>query len=154
MRSQVIKVRNAPQSAGPVHAVRVKPFGVFILMFILGLAGLIFSSSALSSIGFCLMLFALFGLVMLPDRTLITFSPENLILYNRRDHSECFLIYWDEIVNWQYEWHPVNDDLVIMLVDDSIEMIEVYSKRSVAKYLNLYAPNKEIKNVRMKDGRI
>ena len=154
MKSQVIKVRNAPQSAGPVHAVRVKPIGVFILMFVLGLAAMIFTSNAMSSIGFCMMLFALFALVMLPDRVLISFSPENMVLYNRRDHSECFLIYWDEIVNWQYEWHPANDDLVITLIDDSIELIEVYSKRSVAKYLNLYAPNKEIKNVRMKDSRL
>ncbi len=154
MKSQIIKIRNAPQSAGPVHLVRVKPVGVFIVMFVVGLAALVFLEQALSAIGFCMMLFALFSLVMLPDRVLISFSPENLILYNCRDHSECSLIYWDEIVNWQYEWHPANDDLVISLVDGTMEIIDIYSKRSVAKYMNQYAPGKEIKNVRMRKNEI
>ena len=64
------------------------------------------------------------------------------------------MIYWDEIVNWQYEWHPANDNLTITMVDGSMQIIELYSKRRVAKYLNMYAPNKEIKNVRIKEGKI
>ena len=88
----------------------------------------------------------------MPDRILIQFTPDYLVLYNHRDAETCTIIYWDEIVNWQYEYHPSVDKLLINLVNGTSESIEMYSRRAVARYMNQYAPDKEIKSVRRKDS--
>ena len=133
--------------------IRVKPVGVLCLMLAGGVA-LLFAGRVWQAIGVAMAMFALFCLALLPDRVLVTFTPERLLLYNCSDRSECTMIYWDEIVSWQYEWHPASDDLVVTLTDGTMHAIELYSKRRAARYRNMYAPNKEIKNVRMKEGRV
>lgn len=153
MRSQVIKIKNIPQQEPPVHYIRVKPVTALSVMLGIG-AGLLFTGTVWQVIGMSMIMFALFCLLLLPDRVLVVFNPKFMILNNCIDRSECMMIYWDEIVNWQYEWHPANDNLTITMVDGSMQIIELYSKRRVAKYLNMYAPNKEIKNVRIKEGKI
>ena len=55
------------------------------------------------------------------------------------------MIYWDEIVNWKYEYHTSVDLLKVTTVDDNTESVEMYSKWGVRKFMNLYAPGKEVK---------
>ena len=46
----------------------------------------------------------------------------------------------------------MSDLLVVTLLDGSTQSVDMYSKRSVAKYMRQFAPNKEKKNVRNKEG--
>jgi len=41
--------------------------------------------------------------------------------------------------------------LVLSLTDGSTQTIELYSKRSIERFMNQYAPGKELKNARRKD---
>ena len=67
------------------------------------------------------------------------------MLYNRHDKRECFIIYYEDMVSWHYEWNPSYDQLVISLVDGSVEKQEVYAKYRIGKWLNSLAPGKQAK---------
>lgn len=147
MRSQEIKIRNLSFSEGKPKSIRVKPMKALFACIVIGTV-FIFQKNLLTATGLALVLLGLFGIVLMPDRTLAQFTPENLILYNSRNRDSCMLIYWDEIVNWQYEWHAMSDLLVVTLIDGSTQTAEMYSKLSVARLMRLYAGNKEKKNNR------
>ena len=67
------------------------------------------------------------------------------MLYNRHDKRECFIIYYEDMVSWHYEWNPSTDQLVISLVDGSVEKQEVHAKYRIEKWLNSLAPGKQAK---------
>ena len=98
-----------------------------------------------------MILMSVFALLMLPDRYLIQFTPDYLVLYNRRNADECTIVYWEDIVTWQYEYHKGVDVLALSLTDGSSQTIELYSKRPIIRVMNQYAPGKEQKSARRKD---
>ncbi len=150
MRSQVIKVRNLPECTVQPYTIHVKPVAALAITGIAGFA-LLITGTAAAGAGVILILVSVFSLLMMPDRRLIQFTPDYMVLYNHRDASVCTIIYWDELVTWQYNYHPAMDVLIVSLTDGSSQSIELFSKRTAARFLNMYAPGKEIKNVRRKD---
>ena len=147
----MIKVKNLPAECLNAPTVSVKPKVLLFALLIIGLIILFFYPYYIV-IGLCFSAIAAFCLVALPDHDLVKFTENYIVLFNQRDRSMCMMIYWDEIVNWQYEWHGANDLLVISLVDGSTQTIEMFSKSSIAAYMNQYAPGKEIKTTRRKEG--
>lgn len=111
---------------------------------------IIFINRPLALLGITMVLVSMFSLIVLPDRTLCEFSTTWMAVYNQHNRSECMMIYYDEIVSWQYEWHSSVDTLAICLVDDSTESIDVFGKKRIAKLLNEHIPGKEIKSIRTK----
>ena len=143
MKSQVIRKRNLPEGMFVNARVQLKPT-VFLALMVM--AGTLFVAARpyLVLSGIMMVMLGAFCLFVMPEGVLCEFTKEYLILYNRRSSSECMMIYWEDIVSWQYEWHPNADYLIIMLVDGSTESQEVYSK-SIRRLMNTYAPGKEIK---------
>lgn len=91
-----------------------------------------------------------FCLVFLPDRVLCEFSNDWMALYNQHNKQECMMIYYEDIVSWQYEWHSSVDSLIICMIDGTTEALDVYSKRRLEKIMNEHVPGKEIKSIRTK----
>lgn len=153
MRSQVIRIRNLPSDKIIRHTVHVKPT---VLMGIFLLAGvtILFMKPYLLMAAVIMILLALFSLFIMPDRKLCDFTDDYLVLYNQADRDRCFLIYWEDIVSWRYEWHPSLDQLVIVLVDGSTQIQEMYSRLSIQYYMDRYARGKEIKNNAIKRMKI
>ena len=144
MKSQAIRKRNLPSDVVVDHRIQLKPTVPLVLM---AMAGMIFvvAKPYLVLIGLVMCMLAVFCLFVMPEGILCEFTSRYLILYNRKDRSDCMLVYWEDIVSWQYEWHTYADLLVIMLVDGSTEIQEVYSSR-VRRYMKKYAPNKEVRS--------
>ena len=151
MKSQMIKTRNLPDWTHQPHMIHVKPVAFLTLVGLAGIA-LFVSGTVWVGVGLILSITSVFALLMMPDRILIQFTPDYMILYNHRERETCTVIYWEDLVNWQYEFHPNYDTLSCFLTDGSVQRIDLYAKRPAAKYLNQYAPGKEIKNVRMKEN--
>ena len=145
MKSQKIYIRNLPADRAVTHTVRLKPL---LLIFLILLSGILlfFASIYYRTIAAVMVMVALFMLAVMPEKILCEFTDKYLILYNQKDHSRCMMIYWEDIVNWRYEWHAYSDQLWITLVDGISESIELYSKRSVRRWLNRYAPQKELRH--------
>lgn len=150
MRSQKIKIRNVETDKSKlVRTLRVKPTLLLFFILLCG-TGIIFLVPYLIILGIGLVMTAGFALIVLPDRILCEFTKDYLILYNHPSRDDCTLVYWEDIVSWQYEYHGACDQLVLILVDGSTERQDVYSKRVLKKYLDMYAPGKEIKTTRMR----
>ena len=144
MKSQPIKVINLPQTKESLPAIRVKPILIHVLFIVLAF-WLIFSDSELTAAGIMLLVFPIFSLFVLPDRTLVEFSEQYMVMYNERDRERCMLIYWEDIVSWQYEWHQWADHFIVNLVDGSSCSVDMYSKRRISGWMEHYAPHKEIR---------
>ena len=150
MKSQVIKVHNLPDWKSQPHTIHVKPVLGLSILTVCGMAMLF--SSTLAGLGLVAVIVTTFALLMMPDRNLIQFTPEYAVLYNHRDPGLCTIVYWDDLVTWQYEYHPSVDQLTFHLVDGSVQSIEMFRKSAVARYMNQYAPGKEVKTSRRKEA--
>ena len=149
MKSQIIKQRNIPEYPNIIKSVRVKPMILLAVCLVAGLVTM-FLFQSFSLLGAMLVAASTFSLLILPDRKLIDFTEKYCILYNQKDYSECKLVYWDEVLSWQYIWHPDIDELMIEMVDQSVEKVEVYSRLSVIPMMSAYAPGKQIKSSKKK----
>lgn len=154
MKSRVYKIRNFQTPAGvKPKAIHLKPVPALIMLLCVGIFMTSFESYV-AVIGMILVLMAVFAMFILPDRYLLLFFPEYMVLNNQNDESLAMVVYYDEIVNWRYDYHSSYDVLSISLVDGSSENIEMFSKMAVKKYLNMYVPGKEVKNIRVKEKSI
>ena len=151
MKSQMIKTRNLPDWTHQPHMIHVKPVAFLTLVGLAGIA-LFVSGTVWVGVGLILSITSVFALLMMPDRILIQFTPDYMILYNHRERETCTVIYWEDLVNWQYEFHRNYDTLSCFLTDGSVQRIDLYAKHPAANYLNQYAPGKEIKSVRIKEN--
>lgn len=114
---------------------------------------MIIASSNLIVAGLSLILVSIFMITILPDRVLITFLDDCMVLYNQQDRSMCMLIYYDEVVNWQYVYHAKYDEIIFTLTDGSKEVQEMYSLNSVAAALDEHLKGKKLKSMRIRKER-
>lgn len=150
MKSQYIKTRNIPETVRKnAYTVRVKPWWLLIILFVVGIV-LVAARSYTIGIALPIMILTLFCLLGMPDRILVQFMPEYVLLYNRQNRDECAMIYYDEVVSWQYEYHGSCDLLVFTLTDGTTESVDMYGRYAVSRYMKLYLPHKEVKTARRK----
>ena len=149
MKSQIIRICNIPKSEGlkPVR-IHVKPTTQLIIGIGIG-ALLMCSPWSLGAYGMVVMGICLFSL-FLPDRTLVEFYPDFLVLYNQKDQDMAYLCMWQDIVQWRYEYHTAVDQVFVTLVDGSTQAVDMFSKPLFRRWMSLYAPGKEVKSARMK----
>lgn len=153
MKTQKIRVRNLSETRIRQGVnVHVKPLPVLTSMLAIG-AILIIASPNLIVTGLSLILVSIFMITILPDRVLITFLDDCMVLYNQQDRSMCMLVYYDEVVNWQYVYHAKYDEIIFTLVDGSKEMQEMYSLNSVAASLDEHLKGKKLKSLRIRKER-
>lgn len=142
MKSQVIRVRNISKKPKDYDKIiNVKPLALLIFVLLAG-ALITFFKPYLAVIGVSMMLLSLFCLIVMPDKDLIRFAKDYMVLYNRHNKDECALVYYDEIVSWHYEWYKTYDQIVIELIDGSTEIQEMYSLHSVKRTMEMHVPGK------------
>ncbi len=150
MKSQRILIRNLPsEENGKRKKITVKPVGWLYCILLIGFL-FFFINRPFALIAITLILVSSFSLIVLPDRTLCEFADTWMAVNNQHNPSECLMIYYEDIVSWQYEWHSSADSLVLCLVDGTTESLDVYGKKRLAKLMNEHVPGKEIKSVRTK----
>lgn len=154
MKSNVYKTRNLilPDGAKP-KKIHLKPIAFLTVVLFEGLL-MISLEGYLSVVGMILVLVSVFGIFLLPDRYLILFLPDYMILNNQNDDNSCMVVYYEEIVSWRYDYHSNFDVFSVTLVDGSVQSIEMFSKLLIRHYMKMYAPDKEIKSIRMKEKKI
>ena len=150
MKTQRILVRNLSESLlNSGISVHVKPVPV-LTGFIAAGAIMIIANSSLILTGLGLIMVGIFGIAIFPDRILVTFLDDCMVLFNQPDRSMCMLIYYDEVVHWQYIYRKHYDQLVITLVDGSSEVQEMFSYSSVFSQLNDHLAGKQLKSIRIR----
>ena len=150
MKTQKIRIRNLSEARiRQGVSVHVKPLPVLTTLLAIGAIMIIISPNLIVT-GLALILASIFMITILPDRVLITFLDDCMVLYNQQDRSMCMLIYYDEVVNWQYVYHAKYDEIIFTLVDGSTEVQEMYSLYSVAASLDEHLKGKQLKSLRIR----
>lgn len=147
MKSQVIKIRNIPSFPLAVQTISLKPTLFLIVLAIVGFM-MIALYPMYSYFGATLIAIAIFALVMIPDKKIMEVTTKYLILYNCKDRESCRLVFWDEILYWQYISKSDCDELRIELVNHEIEKVQAFSRKKFTKYMKEYAKDKEVKGKR------
>lgn len=81
VKSKVLKIRNLPQEMQVLNEVKVKPIGSLLaLMLVSGV--FIISGSSIAIVGVVLLAISSYALIVMPDRILMQFTDEFLVLYN------------------------------------------------------------------------
>lgn len=142
MRSKQIKVIHIPNDTKPTKVIDAKPYPLFILALLTGIAFIIFRQYIL---GILILLFVLGFFLLLPKRKLIEFYDDFMIIYNLHSLNECKIIYYDEVVYYTYRWGVNADEVEIGLIDSSIERIEGFSKFLFESYLRVFLKDKRKK---------
>ncbi len=142
MKSKVIKQRNIPTFPIIEKTIRVKPLIAIMISIIIGIILVLFNDE-FALYGLVLFGVGLFCLVFLPDVKIIEYTDKYAVIYNCREKDECKLIYWDEILSWQYKWHTDKDEMIIEMVDHSVEIFDSYAKSTVVPYFRKYVGAKE-----------
>lgn len=144
MKSKTLKVRNIPAGRLVFFRMNVKPTEYLSALLVVMIMFL-FMNAPFPTIGLIGSTVLCFALVATPDRTLLDMNEEFMTFYSPKDVSECAILYWDEILNWQYVKHRQCDHLKIELINGDVHDSEVYYDKRLIRLLNLYAAGKEKK---------
>ena len=144
MKSKIIKKSGIPDYPYIIKSISVKPKILMYIMIGIGLSFL-FINTDWAMFGLVLIIISVFSIIVLPDAKIIEYTDEYAIVYNAKEKDECKLIYWDEILNWQYRWHTDKDEVIIEMQDHSIEKFDTYKKNTILPYFRVYAKGKEKK---------
>ena len=144
MKSKELKTYNLPKDDLLISSIDAKPNYVFILAFLLGAILLFIESSRVYGLTIITIVIVMY--IYLPKVVLMEFYQEYLVLYNRADNNSCVLVYYDEIISWNYSWSANRDYLNIELENGESERIEAFSKTIFESNMNRFLKEKKKKN--------
>ena len=144
MKSKTLKIRNIPSGRLVFFRMNVKPTEVLVGILVVSILFL-FMDAPFPTIGLISSTVVCFALVATPDRTLLDMNEEFMTFYSPKDSSECTILYWDEILKWQYVKQRQCDHLRVELINGDVFDSEVYYDARMIRLLNAYAQGKEKK---------
>ena len=142
MKSKELKIYNLPERRTVLTSIDAKPNVTIYLLFFFGVFLVVIKQYVW---GVSLSLTALLMIGLLPNRVLIEFYNEYLVLYNHADKNVCEIIYYEDVVKWSYSVGLSYDTLYITLTDDSTHKIDAFSKISFEQALNRFLKDKKEK---------
>ena len=143
MRSKVVRINSINENE-IILQIKAKPELFLALMFILSFAILMINGY----IGFALMMITTYCFVFFPERRLIDFCEKYLIIYNDLNHEGCYMLYYDEIVSWQYVSTFNADKLVIALINNQVYETDIFNRRRTERILERFIPDKGLKRIK------
>ena len=136
-------MRNLPDNKDEIEGIiQLKPTALLAFIMIGGILVTVLRPYMVLT-GVSMILLAVFAMSVMPDGKLCQIRKNYLVLYNNVGTDLVTLVYWDEIVDWHYEWRSSADFLVITLIDGSTETQEMFSRMRIARALRQHAPDKE-----------
>lgn len=143
MKSKELKNYNLPENRTYNEAIEAKPMALLLIIMAIGF-GLMLIKQYI--VGISLFLFGAACLIFLPNRRIIEFYDDYMILYNKARKDECNVVYYDDVKSWEYKTRVSMDELVITLNDDTIQKVDAFSKIEFESDLNKYLKDKKVVN--------
>ena len=143
MKSKSIKSYNLPNDREISVTIDAKPYALMVILTIIGFTLTLFSAGMFP--GIIVIILGCFAIIFLPRRILLEFCDEYVVVYNKANHYDCFVIYYDEIVSWTYVKKVSYDELTFELIEGVTETVECFGPWRTERILNIYAPNKNKK---------
>lgn len=143
MKSKELKNYNLPDNRMYNIDIEAKPINLF---FILMIIGLLLAIGKYFVYGLSLFIFSLLCIFILPNRRMIEFYDDHMIIYNKARKDECNIIYYEDVKSWEYvtKLGVVADEIIFTLNDDTKQTLEAFNKNKFEKPLNIYLKDKKI----------
>ncbi len=109
IRSNHLKCRNLPYDYEVVDQIDSKPV---IGLAALAIIGFFTLGSQYFMIGAVLIFMSFYGFINMKNDTLVVFTDSFVIFYLDNHKEDCYLIYWDEIMDYRYINKPFETDLI------------------------------------------
>ena len=148
MKSKELKTYNLPEDRVLLANIDAKPNGVILLVFVFGLLLVAFKQYVW---GVSIAVLASCASFVLPNKVLIEFYQDYMVLYNHASKFTCEIIYYDDVVVWNYDFGITYDTLTIKLVDDSTHNVDGYSKIVFENLMNRFLKDKKEKKKKSKN---
>jgi len=145
MESKKLLVKNIPGGKIEVN-ISAKPTAYLFLFMIVGSLMIFTASSVYQLFGLVLVFISGYAIIFLPERKIMTFYKNYLIIFNEIDKDYCNLIYYNEILSYRYVKGLKFDMLIIELSDNRVYELQCFDKNKVLAFMKEYAKDKEIIN--------
>ncbi len=143
MKSKALKTDNLPENREVTYRINAKPFITLGLLLAAGTALAFYPGYVY--VGVTMVAISIFALAFLPSRVLLEFSDDYVVVYHRVNQQECELIYYDEIVSYQYVRKAHNDYLIFELENGETIRVSCFGKARIETILSQYAKDKKKK---------
>lgn len=141
MKSKILKIRNLPTDGKLLDRVTSKPY-LFIVFFIV--VGVIFLFTPFYLLGIVLCILFLYNLLFVKNITLIEFYDAYVFFYLNNGKDECFVLFWEDILKWNYTQHRNRLDLLqIHLKNNESITMKCLSRKKILKYFHKYGDLKD-----------
>lgn len=138
IKSNRYKCRNLPTNYQVIDSIKTKPISSMIALGVIGLT-LIAIDEDISILGFVFIGFSIYFVVFTENKTSIVFSDQFMIVYTDQKTDECLLLYYDEIINYEYQNNGVDvDTIVFELVNNVKYELKSLDKRKMMKNVHKY----------------
>jgi len=140
VKSKELKHYNLPEDRVILGQIDAKPTAALYILLAIG--------SCLITVkqiiwGSSIILLSIVGIILLPKRVLIEFYYDFLVLYNHANKNDCEIIYYEDVVKWKYVSGLGYDTLKITLVDNSLHLIDGFSKITFENQMNRFLKDKK-----------
>jgi len=145
MKSNKLLVKNIPQKE-VIETLKAKPTSFLLALLVLSVT-LTFSNNYYRlNIGLILLAISVFSLIILPERIVLAFYQNYMVIYNEVEKEYCNLIYYDEILSYRYVRNKRYDLLIIKTLDEEVYELQCFNKNKVLSFMHDFAKDKEIVN--------
>lgn len=132
MKSRICSIDSLDEKTKRLK-INAKPNLFLVILFLISLFLVIKSYLIyLATIG---LISSVYCLVFLPNKIILEFDQNYLIVYDTFDKTECSIVYYDEIKTYKWQTSHSYDNLIITLYDGTIKKIPCIKKNLVLKKL-------------------
>ena len=128
IQSNRFKCRNLPADYEVLDQMTTKPTATLVTSSLCG--AILLTKEDYLFLGSLVLFMSVYGLIFSRSTVLIEFCKDFVIFYLDERREECYVIYWNEIVHYDYKSSLFNTDYVRIILSDGSE----HTFKSLAKH--------------------
>lgn len=145
IRSNQYKNRNLPKNYEIEGQIKSKP--ILAMLFLCAVGVVLLFQKRYFVIGMIFLAIALFSLFFSKNETVIEFSHDFMIFHLEEIPDESYLLYYDEILNYEYKHRFFDTDVIrFQLKNQKIVEFKSLDRRVLMKYLDKHVRVKKAEN--------
>lgn len=141
IKSKHLKKWNLPGYGTKLDCVKSKPYP-FLFAFLA--ASVILFSLNQKVIGIALLALTCYQLGVGNNSTICEFFDRYVVFYDAQDHDGCYILFWQDVAQWQYCCGIFRDTLSVTLRDGTSLTFNSLSRRKIEHYFRQYVPDVEM----------
>ncbi len=141
MKSKKLKRWNLPAYGEKLDCIKAKPYPILFGFLVFG-AGLISLNQKV--IGIAILVLACYQISINNNQVLCEFYDRYVVFYNSQDSDDCYILFWQDVAQWQYQRGWMQDTLHVLLKDGTKLDFTSLSRRKVEHYFRTYAAELEM----------